>query len=98
MRGNRLFVGNLSYSVTKEQLGELFSSYGLVTGAEIIEDKGFGFVEMSSPAEAERAQIALCGYIFQGRALNVAEARTQGSEEALSYQVNRINPRPRSVL
>jgi RNA recognition motif-containing protein len=75
MQGSKLFVGNLSYSVTKEQLRELFSGYGSVTEVKIIEGKGFGFVEMSSQAEAERAREGLSGYNLQGRTLNVDEAR-----------------------
>jgi RNA recognition motif-containing protein len=98
MRGNKLFVGNLSYSVTVEQLKELFSSYGSVTEVKIIEGKGFGFVEMSSPEEAERAQEALRGYNLQGRSLNVDKAKTKGSGEPKGYQVNRRNPRSRPAL
>ncbi|GAH63207.1 unnamed protein product, partial [marine sediment metagenome] len=56
MQGNKLYVGNLSYSVTDEQLKELFSKYGEVKSANVIGNKGFGFVEMSDPAEAEKAK------------------------------------------
>ncbi len=52
MQGSKLYVGNLSYSVTNEQLEELFSKHGEVKNVNVIEYKGFGFVEMSSPAEA----------------------------------------------
>ena len=62
MRGSKLFIGNISYSVTEEQLRELFSNYGSVTEVKLIEGKGFGFVEMSSQAEAERVREALNGY------------------------------------
>ena len=48
MHGSKLYVGNIDYSVTKEQLRELFSKYGSVTEIKIIEGKGFGFVEMST--------------------------------------------------
>ena len=47
MQGSKLYVGNLSYSVTNEQLEELFNNYGGVKEVNIIEGKGFGFVEMS---------------------------------------------------
>ena len=46
MQGSKLYVGNLNYSVTSEQLEELFSNYGQVKNVNIIEGKGFGFVEM----------------------------------------------------
>jgi RNA recognition motif-containing protein len=75
MHGNKLYVGNINYSVTKEQLRELFSSYGSVTEVKIIEGKGFGFVEMSNQAEAEKAKDALNGFSFKGRTLKVDEAR-----------------------
>lgn len=75
MQGSKLYVGNLSYSVTKEQLEELFSSHGEVRQVNIIEGKGFGFVEMSNQSEAEKAKIALDGSAFQGRSLKVDEAR-----------------------
>lgn len=75
MHGSKLYVGNLSYSVTKEQLRELFSSYGSVTDVKVIEGKGFGFVEMSSQAEAEKAKEELNGSNFKGRTLTVDEAR-----------------------
>jgi RNA recognition motif-containing protein len=71
MSSNKLFVGNISYSATEEQLRELFSGYGTVTNIELFRDKGFGFVEMSNKAEAERARVALSGYNLQGRMLNV---------------------------
>ena len=56
MQGNKLYVGNLSYSVTNEQLEKLFSSYGKVLSANVIGNKGFGFVEMTDSAEAEKAK------------------------------------------
>jgi len=75
MQGSNLYVGNLKYSVTNEQLQELFSGYGEVKRVNIIEGKGFGFVEMSSPGEAESAMEALNGADFEGRTLKVNEAR-----------------------
>ncbi len=56
MQGNKLYVGNLSYSVTNEQLENLFSPHGQVQKANVIGDKGFGFVEMSNTSEAEKAK------------------------------------------
>ena len=75
MQGNKLYVGNLSYSVTSEQLEELFSNHGEVRQVNIIEGKGFGFVEMSNSEEAEKAKEALDGTEFSGRTLRVDEAR-----------------------
>ncbi len=75
MRGSKLYVGNLNYSVTSEQLEELFSKYGEVRQVNIIEGKPFGFVEMSNQSEAEKAKEALNGSEFNGRTLRVDEAR-----------------------
>ena len=77
MQGSKLYVGNLSYSVNDEQLEKLFSSHGQVQKANVIGDKGFGFVEMSSAEEAEKAKEALDGTDFEGRTLKVDEARPQ---------------------
>jgi RNA recognition motif-containing protein len=77
MQVSKLYVGNLSYSVTTDQLQELFSNHGQVKDVRVIEGKGFGFVEMSSTAEAEKAKDALDGSDFGGRTLRVDEARPQ---------------------
>ena len=61
MQGSRLYVGNLNYSVTNDELGELFSEYGEVKNVNIIEGKGFGFIEMGSANEAENAKEGLNG-------------------------------------
>lgn len=86
MQGSKLYVGNLSYSVTNEQLEELFSSYGEVKQANIIEGRGFGFVEMSNQSEAEKAKEGLDGSDYKGRALKVDEARPPRSRERGDYQ------------
>jgi RNA recognition motif-containing protein len=81
MQGSKLYVGNLSYSVTGSQLKELFSQYGEIKDAVVIKDrdtdrsKGFGFVELSSPTEAQKACDALNGKEFDGRNLKVNEAK-----------------------
>jgi RNA recognition motif-containing protein len=75
MQENKLYVGNLKYSVTSEQLKELFSSYGEVKSVNIIEGKGFAFIEMASPEEAEKAKDALNNTEFDGRPLKIDEAR-----------------------
>lgn len=75
MQGSKLYVGNLNYAVTNEQLEELFGGYGEVKSVNIIEGKGFGFVELSSAEQAEKAKEALNGSEFEGRTLKVDEAR-----------------------
>ncbi len=81
MDGTKLYVGNLSYSVRNEELRELFAQYGEVRQANVIEGKGFGFVEMSNPEESENARKALNGKDFKGRALRIEEARPQKTRQ-----------------
>ncbi len=85
MQGSKLYVGNLSFSVTKEQLEELFSNYGEVRQVNVIEGRGFGFVEMSNPSEAEKAKEALNGSDFKGRSLKVDEARPPRNRQRRDY-------------
>ena len=79
--GKRVFVGNLPFSATEEQLRELFGQHGEVATAEIVKDKytelsrGFGFVEMATDEAAAAAISALSGYEMEGRQLTVNEAR-----------------------
>ncbi len=77
MQGSKVYVGNLNYSVNNEQLEELFANHGTVKSVNIIEGKGFGFVEMSSSEEAEAAMQALNDTEFNGRPLKIDEARPQ---------------------
>jgi len=86
MQGSSLYVGNLSYSVTVEQLRQLFSDYGEVKDVRIVPNRDFGFVDMSSPSEAEAAKTALNGSEFEGRTLRVDEARPPRSERRGSYR------------
>ena len=86
MQGSRLYVGNLSYSTAPSELEELFSSHGEIKKVDIIEGKGFGFVEMAGVAEAEKAKEALDGYEFQGRTLKVDEARPRRNTERRDFQ------------
>lgn len=78
---SKLYVGNLSYSVRDDDLQQHFSAYGNVQSAKVMMErdsgrsKGFGFVEMGSPAEAEAAIEGLHGQSFEGRALTVNIAR-----------------------
>ncbi|HLK12483.1 MAG TPA: RNA-binding protein [Candidatus Binatia bacterium] len=81
--GKKLFVGNLSFNTTSEDLKEFFSRAGVCESAAVITDRatgrsrGFGFVEMSSAEEAEKAIADLNGADLQGRKLTVSEAREQ---------------------
>ena len=79
--GNKLYVGNLAYTVRDEELNEAFSQFGAVNSAKVMMDretgrsKGFGFVEMASDAEAQAAINGLNGQAISGRAVVVNEAR-----------------------
>ncbi|MEW6038567.1 MAG: RNA-binding protein [Pseudomonadota bacterium] len=79
----KLYVGNLSYTITNRDLEGMFAAHGAVESANVIMDrdtgrsKGFGFVEMSNDKEAKAAISALHGKDVDGRALTVNEARPQ---------------------
>jgi RNA recognition motif-containing protein len=81
--GSKLYVGGLPYSTTEAQLNDTFAAHGTVESARVITDKftgqsrGFGFVEMSSPEEANAAIAALNGTQMDGRTLTVNEAKPQ---------------------
>jgi len=83
--GSKLYVGGLPYSATETQLTTLFAAHGTVESARVIADKftgqsrGFGFVEMSTPEEAQAAISALNGSQMDGRSLTVNEAKPQES-------------------
>jgi len=79
--GTKLYVGGLPYSVTEGKLQDIFSAHGTVESANVISDKftgqsrGFGFVEMSTSAEAQKAIETLNGTQLDGRTLTVNEAK-----------------------
>ena len=79
--GLRLFVGNLSFETTDEDLMQAFSKAGACSTAAVIKDRltgrsrGFGFVEMASDQEAQKAIAELNGHDLRGRNINVSEAR-----------------------
>ena len=81
--GNKLYVGNLSYSATNETLTNEFSKFGTVDSCNIITDrdtgrsKGFGFIEMSTEEEAQEAISSLNGAEVDGRQIKVNEAKPQ---------------------
>lgn len=84
----KLYVGNLSYDTTEEQLRDLFTPFGEPESAKLITDrdsgrsKGFGFVEFSDNSQANAAMSAMNGKEIGGRALTVSEARpkNEGSD------------------
>ncbi len=86
--GNKLYVGNLAYSVRDQDLQDAFSQYGAVSSAKVMMDretgrsKGFGFVEMGSDAEAQAAINGLNGQPVAGRAVVVNEARPREERPA----------------
>lgn len=81
--GKKLYVGNLSYDIAKNDLERMFGTHGTVVSAQVITErdtgrsKGFGFVEMGSEQEAQAAIAALNGTMVGGRNLTVNEARQQ---------------------
>jgi RNA recognition motif-containing protein len=76
-----IYVGNLPFGISEDDLRQAFETYGQVTSATVIKDKlsgkskGFGFVEMSTPADAENAINGLNGKEFKGRTITVNEAK-----------------------
>lgn len=88
----KLYVGNLPYSSTEEDLKEMFGKIGSVESVSIIMDrfsgksKGFGFVEMASEAEASKAISEINGSEIGGRKIVVSEARTQGEKKGGGFQ------------
>lgn len=91
--GRKLFVGNLNFATTSDDLRELFGEAGTCESATVMMDRvtgrsrGFGFVEMSTEEEAQRAIEKFNGQQFQGRGLNVNEARerTPGAPRGGGY-------------
>ena len=76
MQGGKLYIGNISHSVTSDELTELFSTYGEVQNVRLImvEDRGFAIVEMSKQLEAATAKESLNNSQFRGRPLRFIEA------------------------
>lgn len=85
--GKKLYVGNLSFSMTDASLEQAFAQCGSVESAKVITDrdsgrsKGFGFVEMSSDQEAKKAIETMNGQVLDGRPLTVNEAKPQAPRE-----------------
>ena len=93
MSNNKLFVGNLSFNTTENDLQDMFAAHGSVVEANLMMDRasgrprGFGFVTMSTPEEAEAAITALNGKNVDGRSLtvNVAKPREERSGGSSRY-------------
>ena len=88
----KIYAGNLSYSVSEDDLRAAFSQFGAVDSADVIIDrntgrsKGFGFVEMSNDDEAKAAIAGLNGKDLDGRAMNVNEARPKTDRSDRTYR------------
>ncbi len=86
----KLYVGNLAFSVTDDELQQAFTSFGNIMSARVVMDrmtgrsKGFGFVEMED-ADAQNAIQNLNGFSLSGRAISVNEARPQGERPRGNY-------------
>ena len=86
----KMYVGNISYNATEEELRELFSEYGEIESLKIMKDKftdrskGFGFIEMANEEDAKKAITTLNGKDFMGKSLRVAEARPQQKQQGFN--------------
>jgi RNA recognition motif-containing protein len=86
MQGKTLYVGNLTPTVNRNQLRDLFAGYGSVVDVKIIGDNAFGFIEMSNQIEAESAKSSLNGYNLDGTAIKVDEARPRNNNRSKSFR------------
>lgn len=90
-----IYVGNLAYKVTEDELKELFEEFGEVSRVNLVIDKfsgqskGFGFVEMSDNASADDAIKALNGQSIQGRAIKVNQAKPRSNDRPQRRPSNR---------
>ena len=75
MSSTKLYVGNLNYKTTDEALKQAFSPFGEVTSANVLQGRGFGFVEMATTEGADEARAKLNGTDLEGRKIIVNEAR-----------------------
>jgi RNA recognition motif-containing protein len=86
----KMYVGNIPYNATEEDLKQLFSEYGEIESLKIMKDqftdrsKGFGFIEMANENDAKKAIATLNGKDFKGKSLTVAEARPQQKRQGFN--------------
>ncbi len=91
----KIYVGNLPYDVTEEELRQEFEAFGEVTSVDIITDKysgrprGFGFVEMASESEGQAAITSLNGKTLKDRTLNINTARPRSDNRGSGFGVGR---------
>lgn len=96
-----IYVGNLSFDTTEQDLRQAFEAFGQVTSANIISDKstgqskGFGFVEMAAKEQAQAAIAGMNGKEIKGRAVNVNEARPRNNDRAGGRGMSRPQGRSR---
>lgn len=82
----KLYIGNLSYSTTEEEIGQLIAQYGTADSIELIKDrhtgqsKGFGFIEMNNNSEADAAIKGLNETNFKGRKLKINQAQPRSNK------------------
>lgn len=83
MSSTKLYVGNLNYRTTEDKLKEVFAQFGEVTSANVLQGRGFGFIEMATPESADEARAKMNGTDLEGRKLivNVARPRTDRPRE-----------------
>ena len=75
MSSTKLYVGNLNYKTTETVLREVFGQFGEVVSANVLQGRGFGFVEMATPEAAEAARLKMNGQDLEGRKIIVNEAK-----------------------
>ncbi|HWQ65077.1 MAG TPA: RNA-binding protein [Methanospirillum sp.] len=80
MNKNKLFIGNLHYSVTEDQLRTLFAPYGNLISVKVMQGKGYGFIEMGTPEQAQKIKDTLSESVFQGRRLLIDGVPSKQSE------------------
>ena len=91
----KIYVGNLSYDVTEEDLEQEFAAFGEVTSVNIVTDRytgrprGFGFVEMAKVSEGQAAVAGLNGKVLKERTLNVSEARPRSDNRGTKFNRDR---------
>ncbi len=91
MTNAKLYVGNLNYQATEEQVKDLFANYGDVNEVNIIDGKGFGFVQMANAEDAEKAKNELNSTEFMGRTIRVDNAKPKRNNRNNNFRRNNFN-------
>jgi len=98
MNKSKLFIGNLHYSVTEDQLRALFAPYGNLISVKVMQGKGYGFIEMGTPEQAQKIKETLSESVFQGRRLLIDGVPSKQSEPrkwaSLSDESHRSKRKP----